>query len=197
MTEKCDKTYRIEWYGPFVSEQELNIWEQNWLTEHNTDDAKFNLYLLRGKKKFKKTFSYYCGKTKMTIYRRIKGKEHHSKEISSRDYSIWIGKFANIIPDELDINVAEKIVTSALAVLGIGDENLLNKINKKPPKYDVYILNQWFNNKSYKEYKRIAKNYPAKYIPDLIVYNYDKVTKEGIWRGCNRLKKLKPVPSVK
>ena len=108
-----DKVYLIKWVGPF-SYDELYNWEKKWLENNNEN---FNLYLLQGKRKYARKFSYYCGQTIRCVYRRLKDKDHHFKEIEHSDYSIWIGKFSNVVPNKTDINVVEKIITSELAEL--------------------------------------------------------------------------------
>ena len=122
-----DKVYLIKWVGPF-SYDELYNWEKKWLENNNEN---FNLYLLQGKRKYARKFSYYCGQTIRCVYRRLKDRDHHFKEIEHSDYSIWIGKFSNVVPNKTDINVVEKIITSELAELELGFENMMNEINLK------------------------------------------------------------------
>ena len=105
-----DKVYLIKWVGPF-SYDELYNWEKKWLENNNEN---FNLYLLQGKRKYARKFSYYCGQTIRCVYRRLKDRDHHFKEIEHSDYSIWIGKFSNVVPNKTDINVVEKIITSEI-----------------------------------------------------------------------------------
>ena len=165
-----DKVYLIKWVGPF-SYDELYNWEKKWLENNNEN---FNLYLLQGKRKYARKFSYYCGQTIRCVYRRLKDKDHHFKEIEHSDYSIWIGKFSNVVPNKTDINVVEKIITSELAVLELGFENMMNEINFHPPVFDVYIINQWYHPIKNNEWKRIHYNSPANYIPDLMIYDWNK-----------------------
>lgn len=177
-----DKVYLIKWIGPF-SYEELYDWETKWL---ESNDEYFNFYLLQGKRKYAKKFSYYCGQTSRCVYKRLKDKNHHFKEIEHSDYSIWIGKFSNIIPNKADINTVEKIITSELAELELGFENLMNETNFRPPAFDVYIINQWYHPIKNSEWKRISCNSPANYIPDLMIY--DSNSKE--MKGTRRIKKL-------
>ena len=177
-----DKVYLMKWVGPF-SYEELHDWEKKRVEDNNEN---FNLYLLQGKRKYARKFSYYCGQTIRRVYRRLKDKDHHFKEIEHSDYSIWIGKFSNIIPDKTDINIVEKIITSELAELELGFENMMNEINFRPPVFDVYIINQWYHPVKNQEWKRIRYNSPANYIPDLMIY--DSVSKE--MKGTRKLRKL-------
>lgn len=156
---------------------------KKWL-DNNADS--FNLYLLQGKRKYARRYTYYCGQTTRCVYKRLRDKDHHFHEIIHSDYSIWIGKFSNIIPDKLDINVAEKIITSELAELELGYENMMNEINFRPPVFDVYIINQWFHPSRNKEWKKIKVNSPASYIPDLMIF--DSVSKEI--KGTRKIRKI-------
>ena len=113
-------------------------------------------------------------------------KDHPSQNFAHGDYSIWIGKFANIVPDNIDINAAEKIITCELAELELGLDNMLNRTNHRPPKFDVYLINQWYHSSKNKEWKRIKRNSPANFIPDLMIYNAD--SKE--FRGTRKIRSL-------
>lgn len=177
-----DKVYLIKWVGPF-SYDELYNWEKKWLENNNEN---FNLYLLQGKRKYARKFSYYCGQTIRCVYRRLKDRDHHFKEIEHSDYSIWIGKFSNVVPNKTDINVVEKTITSELAELELGFENMMNEINFHPPVFDVYIINQWYHPIKNSEWKRIHYNSPANYIPDLMIY--DSNSKE--MKGTRKIRKL-------
>lgn len=181
--ENTDKTYLIKWVGPFSSYEKLHKWEKKYLDCNNDG---FNLYLLQGKRKYARKYTYYCGQTTRCVYKRLKDKDHHFQEIVDRDYSIWIGKFSNIIPDKSDINVAENIITSELVELELGLENMMNRTNFRPPVFDVYIINQWFHPLKNKEWKKIKINSPANYIPDLMIY--DSISKEI--KGTRKIRKI-------
>ncbi len=86
----------------------------------------------------------------------------------------------------MDINVAEKIITSELAELELGYENMMNETNFRPPVFDVYTINQWFHPSKNKEWKKIKVNSPASYIPDLMIY--DSALKEI--RGTRKISKI-------
>ena len=177
-----DKVYLIKWIGPF-SKDELRKWEDS---RKEIDEDHFHLYLLQGKEKRARHYSYYCGQTKRHIYERLSDKDHPSQNLAHGDYSIWIGKFANIVPDNIDINAAEKIITCELAELELGLDNMLNRTNHRPPKFDVYLINQWYHSSKNKEWKRIKRNSPANFIPDLMIYNAD--SKE--FRGTRKIRSL-------
>ncbi len=55
--ENIDKIYLIKWVGPFSSYEDLYEWEKNRL-DNNADS--FNLYLLQGKRKYARKYTYYC-----------------------------------------------------------------------------------------------------------------------------------------
>ena len=150
----------------------------------NTD--VYDVTFQTGKRKYARKFSYYCGQTIRCVYRRLKDRDHHFKEIEHSDYSIWIGKFSNVVPNKTDINVVEKIITSELAELELGFENMMNEINFHPPVFDVYIINQWYHPIKNSEWKRIHYNSPANYIPDLMIY--DSNSKE--MKGTRKIRKL-------
>lgn len=181
--ENIDKVYLIKWVGPFSSYEKLCEWEQNWL---DNNDIGFNLYLLEGRKKYARKYSYYCGQTTRSVYKRLKDKNHPFQEISRSDYSIWIGRFSNISPNKVDINIAENIITSELFKLELGFERMMNKTNFQPPIYDVYIINQWFRPNKDNEWKRANNNSPASCIPDLMIY--DSVLKEI--KGTRKIRKI-------
>ena len=159
---------------------------RNTCIENFNNNENFNLYLLQGKRKYARKFSYYCGQTIRCVYRRLKDRDHHFKEIEHSDYSIWIGKFSNVVPNKTDINVVEKIITSELAELELGFENMMNEINFHPPVFDVYIINQWYHPIKNSEWKRIHYNSPANYILDLMIY--DSNSKE--MKGTRKIRKL-------
>ena len=180
--KNTDNVYLIKWVGPFTYDELCN-WEIDWL---NNNGESFNLYLLQGKRKSARKYSYYCGQTERCVYKRLKDKNHHLREIEHRDYGIWIGKFSNIEPRKTDINLVEKIITSELAELELGFENMMNETNFRPPIHDVYVINQWYHPMKNTEWKRINRNSPANYIPDLMIY--DSFTNEI--KGTRKIRKL-------
>ena len=68
----------------------------------------------------------------------------------------------------------------------MGHDNMLNETNFKPPKFDIYIINQWYHPSNNKEWKRIKRNSPANFIPDLMIY--DSASHEI--KGTRKIKRI-------
>ena len=171
--------FLIKWAGPFDSKEQICAWEKKREKDYN---EKFNLYLLQGKQKSARKSSYYCGQTIRSVYKRLKDKDHHIREIESRDCKIWIGRFANKTPKKDDINIAEKMIISELCSYGVYGLRMLNRTNKRPPIYDVYIVNRWYNWGTGKEWQRLKKDVPAQFIPDLMMYDAESGEMKGIMK---------------
>ena len=184
MDNNTEKVYLIKWIGPFDTYESLHEWENNRLIDF--PDERYNFYLLQGKKKYAKNYTYYCGQTTRTVYQRLRDKDHHFHDIEDRKFGIWIGRFANITPKKSDINAVEKLITSELCNLSIGYEQMMNQTNLLPPKYDIYIINEWYNSKNNLEKKRVKSLSPEQFIPDLIIYKND--TRE--MKGTTKIKTL-------
>lgn len=134
----------MEWYGPFSTPQEVLEWENIQI-----GNGKTYLYLFKGKKKSKRTFSYYCGQAyPRTAGKRLTDKGHHIHEVIDRqnELSIWVAKFQNKEPNKQDVNLVEKLITSAMSQVVIADENaIINQTNKLRPKSQIYLINEWNN----------------------------------------------------
>ena len=158
-------TYLIKWYGPFSSKEELKDWEDK-LSE------SFNLYAFHAKNKDKQD-KYYCGMTyKQTVGKRMRNHDHHIHDFENdktQELQIWIGRIANIKPAETDVRICENLITSELACIGVGEKNLENKTNKKPPVCDVYIINEWWKKNQEEIKKKIKGSIPAT-IPEVMIY---------------------------
>ena len=133
--------YLLEWYGPFSTPNEVIEWE-----DKQIGNGKTYLYLFKGKKKSQRTFSYYCGQAfAQTAGKRLTNKAHHIYEVIERqkDLSIWVAKFQNKKPNKQDVNLVEKLITSAMSQVIIEDESaILNQTNKLGPKATVYLINE-------------------------------------------------------
>lgn len=170
-------TYLIKWYGPFSSKEELKEWE----------DARsdvFNLYAFQAKQTDKRDM-YYCGMTfKQTVGRRLKNHDHHIHDyenIKNVVLQIWIGTIANVKANEYDIRVCENIITSELANIGIGEKDLDNRTNKKPPINNVYIINEWWKTNE-DEIKKKTRGSVPDVIPEVMAYYKETHALYGIAR---------------
>ena len=136
--------YLLEWYGPFSTPKEVLEWENKQI-----GIGKTYLYLFKGKKKSKRTFSYYCGQAfAQTAGKRLTNKGHHICEVIDRqnELSIWVAKFQNKKPNKQDVNLVEKLITSTMSQVIIADENaIINQTNKLRPKSQIYLINKWNN----------------------------------------------------
>ncbi|MBQ4406042.1 MAG: hypothetical protein II852_03420 [Bacteroidales bacterium] len=168
---EISNTYLIMWYGPFDSVDSLKEWEDS------QTDQNFNLYIFQARLSGYYD-SYYCGMTfKQSVGKRLKNHDHHIHDFENDDtelLQIWIGTIANVKADEWDIRVCENIITSVLAnpELGVGEDNLENRTNKKPPVNNVYVINEWWkvNGDSISEISRRAKNSVPYVVPEILEY---------------------------
>ena len=162
-----DKTFLIRWYGSFNGDKamdELRDWEDC------HQDFTCNLYLIKGYKKYAKTTNhFYIGKTIQGVSKRFSNEGHHINELP-RISEIWVGRFANLEPDDNDILLAERMLI-CYASNEVGNQNMLNKICiNYAPAQNVYIMSEWYNYKTLKQRERINKDSIAKVIPDVLAY---------------------------
>lgn len=158
-------TYLIKWYGPFETREEVKGWEES-------RPETFNLYTFQAKKRGEKD-RYYCGKAvKQAVWKRLGNHKHHIHDFEnekSTSLQIWIGTIANIKPKDSAVSICEKIITSELASIGVGEKCLENRTNKKPPVNDVYVFNEWLRIDDSYIMKRKRNSVPA-IIPEAMVY---------------------------
>ena len=155
---EAPKTYIISWYGPFHSIDEVKEFEQN-------QSINSTLYLLQGKRKHTKFFSYYCGKTERSASIRLKDKFHCICEIPNH-LNIWIGIFDNRFKVE-DINIAENLLIYLLSN-SINENYFINDRSKNfTSPNSVCLINRWHNHKHYKQ----PENSIKLEIPEIVVYN--------------------------
>ena len=155
---EAPKTYIISWYGPFHSIDEVKEFEQN-------QNITSNLYLLQGKRKHAKFFSYYCGKTERSASIRLKDKFHCICEIPNH-LNIWIGVFDNSFEVE-DVHIAENMLIYLLSN-SINENYFINDRSKNfTSPNSVCLINRWHNHKHYKQ----PENSIKLEIPEIVVYN--------------------------
>ena len=165
-----DKTYSIRWYGPFLTKEEVGIYE------NIHSEIKFQLYMFHGLRKRAKIHeSYYCGQAKSGVFRRLSDKGHHINEIRKDGMkAIWIGEISNITtPSPQDVNYVENIITAQLAKT-FGKSQLLNEINMKFPTYNIYVINIWHRKANGSRYRAYASRTLPAQIPDLLGHEYEK-----------------------
>lgn len=170
-------TYLIRWYGPFSSKEELKEWEED-------RSEVFNLYVFQAKQIGKRD-KYYCGMTfKQTVGKRLTNHDHHIHDFENKRnvvLQIWIGTIANVKANEYDIRVCENIITSELANIGIGEKDLENRTNKKPPLNNVYIINEWWKTNDDEIKKKTLGSVPG-VIPEVMAYYEQTQALYGITR---------------
>lgn len=177
---KLSDSYLIRWYGPFFCKEDLKEWEDN----HRP--IQFNLYAFRAKQKGKKD-KYYCGMTfKQTVGNRLRNNDHHIHDFENSktgSLHIWIGTIANKKAKESDVRICENLLTSSLASVGVGERNLENRTNKKPPINNVYVINEWWKI-SEDEIKKKGRGSVPAVIPEVMAYYSETKALYGI----NKLK---------
>ncbi len=162
--------FLIQWYGPFESVDALKNWEIN-------RKERFVLYLFQGKKNRKnKTYKYYCGETYdrkesvACVYVRMNDKDHHIHEFENGEIKIWVGTIANKRkPTQKEVFLCEKMITSELSQIELDDKKIVNGTNKKPPKQNVYVINEWYGKNNF-EYRPMDSNTIPRIVPDVMTY---------------------------
>ena len=157
--------YLIQWYGPFESTEKVITFE-----EENSE--VFNLYAFQAKMKSERS-KYYCGMTyKQSVGRRLKNHDHHIHDFEDgkSKLQIWIGTIANVKAKEHDVRLCENLLTSSLAnKICVGEKNLENRTNKKPPINNVYVINEWWKTNGDELQRRTAGSIPA-VLPEVLEY---------------------------
>lgn len=159
---KSFKAYKLLWYGPFHSIEEVEEWQRK-------EDIDCCLYLIQGKEPYAKKYKYYCGQTtRRIVAKRFKDKDHHINEIPNRR-SIWIGTFEHRYNDD-DRNLVEKMFIYLISIL-TQEEQCINKQCLYFPEQekDVFIVNKWKNPKRNSQPEYSVKNI----LPDVITYFAD------------------------
>ena len=114
-------------------------------------------------------------------------KDHHINELP-RISEIWVGHFVNMIPDDEDILLAERMLICYVSN-EVGNQYMLNRICVNyAPAQNVYILSEWYNYKTLKQRERISKDSIAKIIPDVIAYRVTE-KKQSLLYMSEKLKK--------
>lgn len=176
------KTYMLHWFGPFKSIEEVAKWEQE------NREHVCNLYLIEGKRPYARTVRhYYCGKTIQSIHKRLNNLNHHICELRTVD-EIWMGCIRNVLPGSQDIFELENIITAYLAD-EVGDNKMLNEINKKFPKHQICVINRWYKPTQFLWNRIKNSDSPARIIPEVILHYYHE--KFHLISGADKLKHLK------
>ncbi|MBQ8709338.1 MAG: hypothetical protein IJ550_01985 [Bacteroidaceae bacterium] len=175
-------SYLIRWYGPFSCKEDLKDWEE----KHHP--VRFNLYAFQAKQKGKKD-KYYCGMAfRQTVGTRLRNHDHHIHDFENSKTErllIWIGTIANKKAKESDVRICENLLTSSLASIGVGERNLENRTNKKPPVNNAYIINEWWKINEEEIKKKERGSVPA-VIPEVMAY----YSETKALYGSNKLKHI-------
>lgn len=171
----------LRWYGPFQAEQ-IRGWE---ISQQN----KFNLYLISGKKKLSKTkIHYYIGKAERKLLSdRLKDKNHPINKQYSTINEIWIGTIINKKATHKDVLLTENMLISYF----IAEGDMLNQKSITLPKESIYLINEWFNYKHNSVCLRLPRTSIGNKMPDVIIYKKGDCSDEYKLFISNKLKATK------
>lgn len=169
--EDINKTFTIQWVGPFKNIDEVKLYEKN---ENTADKSLFSFYYFNGhkyKQRKNKTFRYFgIRKKNDSITKRLNAKhERFSLYDEDKDLNIWIGAFG-CMEDQIDRNI-EDVET---LIISTYSEWLENIRKKTPPSQSICIINRWYDKN---ELEWINRKSDTAFIDDVIVYEkeYQKV----------------------
>ena len=169
--EDINKTFTIQWVGPFKNIDEVKMYEKD---ENTADKRLFCFYFFSAHKykQHKNKIFRYLGihKKSDSITKRLNDRhEHYSLYDEDQDLNIWIGAFGSS-KDLIERNV-EDVETLMISTYS----ELLENIKKKtPPSQSICIINRWYNRK---DIEWIYRKRDTTFIDDVIVYEkeYNKV----------------------
>ena len=61
------------------------------------------------------------------------------------------------------------MITSELSQIELDDKKIVNGTNKKPPKQNVYVINEWYGKNNF-EYRPMDSNTIPRIVPDVMTY---------------------------
>lgn len=172
--EDINKTFTIQWVGPFKNLEEIKEYEKD---ENTADKSLFSFYFFSGHKynqQKNKIFRYFgIHKRVDKITKRLNVRHSHFSEFNNDDdLNIWIGTFAcsNDQEDERNIEDVETLFISTY------NEYLTENIvkSKNPPSQSICVINRWYDKN---DYEWIYRKKDTVFIDDVIVYEkeYKKV----------------------
>lgn len=183
--------YLLQWFGPFQEKDEC----KEWLKKNNADEKEFYFYIIIGKEKFQRKFSFYCGISEQDqIYKRW-NKEHVLNSFV-RDKEIWIARFSDNrlrnVPKE-DVHNIVELVEHALIYYMSNKMNMDCYVSNEKktmsiPKESIFIINQWYNKNTNDNFIRRISIAPKSF-PDVITFDNEYIG-EGLWKISDRLKNI-------
>lgn len=167
--------FLLHWYGPFTSQNELKEWEKE--READEESPSCFLYLIRGREKYKRKDTYYCGKAyAQYVWQRLGNANHHIHDFEGRPHEIWVASFLSTSePEEWEVNVCENLLTAVLVQKKLNSDYTANATNYKAPIISMSILNEWCFPNGRKR-KKVSADSPADRIPDVIIYDKEAKT---------------------
>ena len=114
----------------------------------------------------------------------MKNHDHHIHDFEDgkSKLQIWIGTIANVKAKERDVRICENLLTSSLANrICVGEKNLENRTNKKPPINNVYVINEWWKTNGVELQRRTASSIPA-VLPEVLEYYAETKALYGVKR---------------
>lgn len=162
--EDINKTFTIQWVGPFKSYEEIKEYERDVNTAHK---SLFNFYFFSGhkyKQRKNKIFRYFgIHKRFDCITKRLNERHSHFSEFDKdNDLNIWIGAFGcSDNQTEQNIEDVETLIISTYF------ESLENIRKKNPPSQSICLINRWYDKN---DVEWINRKRDTALFDDVIVY---------------------------
>lgn len=177
-----DKTFVIQWYGPFGFNSENNYTDLRTWEEKYPDEKGFCIYYIDGKPPQKKNRRSYIG---ITLNKHGVVSKRYSTDITHKihqlkEKQVWIGRFANKKRHSReDAELCESLLIA----------HLLPELNTKKKKFypegNISLINRWYNHMLEPRIQRkyfMQQNVPALLISDDDgIWTSDKLTKQLEW----------------
>ncbi|MBQ8361961.1 MAG: hypothetical protein IJX44_08470 [Bacteroidaceae bacterium] len=167
--EDINKTFTIQWVGPFHSLMEMNQYLGNTET---CDEGLFSFYYFCGNKKgkgHKKNYFYrYFGIHKRidSIKMRLQSRHEHFRDfIENENLDIWIGTFA-CEKNQMEQNIED---VETLFISTYGDYLTENDRKKNSiPRESICIINLWYKESENQQW--IRKKPSINFFHDVLIY---------------------------
>lgn len=143
--DEIQKTFTIQWVGPFHSLAEMNKYFQQGKQEIMSDPSVFSFYYFNGNKRGKgykiTNFYDYFGINKtFNVKSRLNTQhEHYTQFLENRNMEIWVGAFAN--PKDQTPHNIEDVETILISTYK-PTENVLKK--NRLLDTSMCIINLWY-----------------------------------------------------
>ena len=165
--DTINRTFTIQWVGPFHSEKELKDYKKD--DETNGLDC-FNFYYFEAKYRDNANWKRYLGIHKQNdgVDKRLNGShEHFGKYVNYKYLNIWIGAFGN----ESDQNPTNSEIVETLFIRTLRENLVENKRKKKNwPKESICVVNLWYDTH---ENVRLNRRNTIPFMDDVIVFDQE------------------------